>query len=150
MTPSRRNLPPLNALRAFEVSGRRLNFRAAAEELGVTQGAVAQQVRALEEHLGVALFNRLSRGLSLTPWGMAYLVDVSRAFDTLAQATGQLQKRSEVVTISVTPGPCQAARRPGVAAAVSPGAGGGGQPASGPGHGPAAGDGAVAQSAFAA
>lgn len=46
MTPSRRKLPPLNALRAFEVSGRRLSFRAAAEELGVTQGAVAQQVRA--------------------------------------------------------------------------------------------------------
>ncbi|WP_311946025.1 LysR family transcriptional regulator [Halomonas piscis] len=43
-------------MRAFEVSGRRLNFRAAAEELAVTQGAVAQQMRALEEHLGQALF----------------------------------------------------------------------------------------------
>jgi len=103
MPPSRRNLPPLNALRAFEVSGRRLSFRAAAEELGVTQGAVAQQVRALEAHLDVALFYRLSRGLSLTPWGTSYLVEVSRAFDTLAQATGQLQRRAEVVTISVTP-----------------------------------------------
>lgn len=103
MLPSRRHLPPLNALRAFEVSGRRLNFRAAAEELGVTQGAVAQQVRALEEHLDVTLFHRRSRGLSLTPFGTAYLVEVSRAFDTLAQATGQLQRRAEVVTISVTP-----------------------------------------------
>ena len=45
MSLSRRTLPPLNALRAFEVAGRRLNFRAAADELGVTQGAVAQQVR---------------------------------------------------------------------------------------------------------
>jgi len=49
---SRRKLPSLNALRAFESAGRKLSFRAAADELGVTQGAIAQQVRALEEHLG--------------------------------------------------------------------------------------------------
>lgn len=61
MNPSRRKLPPLNALRAFEASGRRLNFRAAADELRVTQGAVAQQVRALEDHLGLTLFHRLPR-----------------------------------------------------------------------------------------
>ncbi|HEJ1345913.1 TPA: LysR family transcriptional regulator [Pseudomonas aeruginosa] len=101
--PSRRKLPPLNALRAFEASGRRLNFRAAAEELGVTQGAVAQQVRALEEHLGIALFQRLARGLALTPRGAAYLVDVTRAFDTLAESTGRLLVRPDMVTISVTP-----------------------------------------------
>ncbi|THF75169.1 MAG: LysR family transcriptional regulator, partial [Sulfitobacter sp. SK025] len=46
-------LPPLNGLRAFDVAGRLLNFRAAADELGVTQGAVAQQVRQLETYLGV-------------------------------------------------------------------------------------------------
>ena len=45
-------LPPLNSLRAFDAAGRRLSFRAAADELGVTQGAVAQQVRQLEAHLG--------------------------------------------------------------------------------------------------
>ncbi|WP_238897662.1 LysR substrate-binding domain-containing protein [Achromobacter xylosoxidans] len=103
MTPTRRKLPPLNALRAFEASGRKLNFRAAAEELGVTQGAVAQQVRALEEHLGIALFQRLARGLALTPRGAAYLVDVTRAFDTLAESTGRLLVRPDMVTISVTP-----------------------------------------------
>ncbi len=103
MPPSRRKLPPLNALRAFEVSGRRLNFRAAAEELGVTQGAVAQQVRALEEHLGLALFQRLPRGLALTTQGAAYFMDVTRAFDTLADATGRLHDRADTVTISVTP-----------------------------------------------
>ena len=69
-----RPLPPLNALRAFEAAGRRLNFRAAAEELGVTQGAVAQQVRSLEDRLGLPLFRRLPRGLALTPEGAAYLV----------------------------------------------------------------------------
>ncbi|HEY1145511.1 MAG TPA: LysR family transcriptional regulator, partial [Allosphingosinicella sp.] len=80
MTQSRRTLPPLNALRAFEAAGRRLNFRAAAEELGVTQGAVAQQVRALEDQLGLRLFLRLSRGLALTAYGTGYLAEVSRAF----------------------------------------------------------------------
>ncbi|MGE8517271.1 MAG: LysR substrate-binding domain-containing protein [Alcaligenes nematophilus] len=103
MTQSRRSLPPLNALRAFEASGRRLSFRAAADELGVTQGAVAQQVRALEEHLGIALFQRHPRGLLLTVSGAAYLVDVTRAFDTLADATGRLLQRPDTVTISVTP-----------------------------------------------
>ncbi|QFT83807.1 Glycine cleavage system transcriptional activator [Halomonas sp. THAF12] len=103
MTLSRRKLPPLNALRAFEVSGRRGSFRAAADELGVTQGAVAQQVRALEAHLGQALFHRLPRGLVLTPQGEAYLTDVTRAFDTLGDATGRLLERPETITISVAP-----------------------------------------------
>lgn len=98
-----RPLPPLNALRAFEAAGRRLNFRAAAEELGVTQGAVAQQVRALEDRLGLPLFRRLPRGLALTPEGAAYLADASRAFDTLAEATARLMSRPGTVTISTTP-----------------------------------------------
>lgn len=99
----RRKLPPLNALRAFETAGRRLNFRIAADELGVTQGAVAQQVRALEEHLGQALFRRLSRGLELTPQGSTFLAEVSRAFDALGEATERMAKPSDKVTISVTP-----------------------------------------------
>ena len=103
MTPSRRKLPPLNALRAFEVSGRRLSFRSAAEELGVTQGAVAQQVRALEDHLGLALFQRLPRGLALTPQGADYLKEVTHAFDTLGEATGRLLGRPNTVTISAAP-----------------------------------------------
>ncbi|MBY0363206.1 MAG: LysR family transcriptional regulator [Phreatobacter sp.] len=103
MPVSRRSLPPLNALRAFEVAGRRLNFRAASEELGVTQGAVAQQVRLLEDHVGTALFQRLPRGVALTPQGAAFLADVTRAFDTLGDATTQLLARPDAVTISVTP-----------------------------------------------
>jgi DNA-binding transcriptional LysR family regulator len=53
----------LNALRAFEVSARYLNFGIAAEELGVTQGAVAQHVRSLEADLGIKLFDQLPRTL---------------------------------------------------------------------------------------
>lgn len=103
MSRSRRTLPSLNALRAFEVSGRLLNFRTASEELGVTQGAVAQQVRALEEHLGVVLFERHPRGLILTRPGAAYLLDVTRAFDILVESTDTLVRNPQIVTISVTP-----------------------------------------------
>lgn len=100
---ARRKLPPLNALRAFEVAGRHLNFRAAADELAVTQGAVAQQVRALEDHLGQPLFIRLARGLALTSAGAMLLAEASRAFDTLGAATERLAARPARVTLSVTP-----------------------------------------------
>lgn len=103
MTLSRRKLPPLNSLRAFEVSGRHLSFRMAAKELGVTQGAVAQQVRALEEYLGQALFYRLPRGVALTAQGALYLADMTHAFDVMSEATRALQTHPNVVTISVTP-----------------------------------------------
>jgi LysR family transcriptional regulator of beta-lactamase len=75
----RSNLP-LNALRAFESSARHLNFTYAALELNVTQAAVSQQVRMLEERLGAVLFKRLPRGLSLTDEGSALLPVLSDAF----------------------------------------------------------------------
>jgi LysR family glycine cleavage system transcriptional activator len=103
MRAKRNELPPMNALRSFEVAGRRLSFRAASEELGVTQGAVAQQVRLLEDHLGQVLFTRLARGVSLTGLGAAYHAEVSRAFDILREATGQLSDVDASLTISVTP-----------------------------------------------
>ncbi|MGO3408339.1 LysR substrate-binding domain-containing protein [Marinomonas sp.] len=103
MLYSRRKLPSLNALRAFEAAGRKLNFRAAADELGVTQGAVAQQVRALEEHLGIVLFQRLPRGLILTSPGAVYFAEITRAFDVLGEATEQLLASPDTVTISVPP-----------------------------------------------
>lgn len=97
------NLPSLNGLRAFSAAGRLLSFRAAAEELGVTQGAVAQQVRGLEEHLGLRLFLREPRGLSFTEEGRSYHGAVSRAFSQLMDATGALLDTPSRVTISVTP-----------------------------------------------
>ena len=66
-------LPPLNGLRAFDAAGRHLNFRIAAEELGVTQGAVAQHVRGLESYLGLKLLDRLPRTLALTDNGLLQL-----------------------------------------------------------------------------
>ncbi|MCE0464492.1 MULTISPECIES: LysR substrate-binding domain-containing protein [Pseudomonas] len=83
-------LPPLNWLRAFEVSARCLNFTHAAEELCLTQGAVSQQIRQLESHLGVALFKRLPRGLGLTEEGQSYLPVVQDAITRLAVGTNEI------------------------------------------------------------
>lgn len=80
-------LPSLNALRAFEAAARNLSFRAAASEIGVTSGAISQQVRKLELSLGVALFRRLPHGLELTPEGERYLPRITRLFDDLTAAT---------------------------------------------------------------
>lgn len=94
--------PPLNALRMFESAARHLNFRVASEELCVTQGAVAQQVRALEDALGVKLFDRLPRTLALTEAGQRYLKPVQRALSMIAEATQDLKPQKTVITISVT------------------------------------------------
>lgn len=97
------DLPPLNALKAFDAAGRHLTFRAAAEALGVSQGAVAQQVRSLEARLGVRLFERHARGLALTEAGRAYHEEVSAAFAMLGAATARLAPAPNRVTISVPP-----------------------------------------------
>ncbi|MDA8454063.1 LysR substrate-binding domain-containing protein [Acidovorax sp. GBBC 3334] len=95
--------PSLNALRAFEVASRHLNFRLAGLELGVTQGAVAQQIRALEADLGLKLFERHPRTLALTQNGQRYVVGVRRAFEMLAEATQGLRPEPLRLTVSVTP-----------------------------------------------
>jgi LysR family glycine cleavage system transcriptional activator len=79
-------LPPLNGLRAFEAAARHLSFKHAATELGVTPGAISQQVRTLERALGVALFRRLPRCLLLTTEGEAFLPPVSKAFRMISEA----------------------------------------------------------------
>jgi len=86
-----RRLPPLTSLRAFEAAGRRLSFKAAAEELAVTPGAVSQQIRSLEDDLGVALFTRSVRSVSLTPSGQELLPELSSAFMRINQAVAGLR-----------------------------------------------------------
>ena len=78
---------PLNGLRAFEAAARHLSFKRAADELGVTAGAVSQHVRSLEEALGLRLFKRLARSVELTPAGRNYLPPISTAFEIIAEAT---------------------------------------------------------------
>ncbi|MET7245482.1 transcriptional regulator GcvA [Methylobacterium sp. EM32] len=85
----RRALPPLNALRAFEAAARLGSFKAAADELGVTHGAVSQQVRGLEEWLRASLFERHNRRVVLTPAARAYLAEIGPALDRIAAATAQ-------------------------------------------------------------
>lgn len=95
-------LPPLNGLRAFEAAARHLNFRLAAEELGVTQGAVAQQVRGLEADLDIKLFDRLPRAIALTTQACGYADHLRRAFELMAEATSALRPEPLRSTISVT------------------------------------------------
>ncbi len=94
-------LPTLTWLRAFEAAARTASFTAAAAELNLTSGAISYQIRALEAHLGFALFERLPRGVKLTPMGVAYLPPVRKAFEELADSTVGLFGSSERMQITV-------------------------------------------------
>ncbi|MGF1628275.1 MAG: LysR family transcriptional regulator [Kiloniellaceae bacterium] len=83
-------LPPLEWLRVFEAAGRCGSFTAAAEELGLTQAAVSQRMRNLEDRLGVRLFVRRPRGIELTADGEAYLPHVQSALTALLRSTADL------------------------------------------------------------
>ncbi len=97
--------PPLNALRAFEAADRHLSFKDAAEELHVTPAAISQQVKSLEEQLGVTLFIRLTRALDLTEAGRDALPLLSAGFDRLREGVERLHAHADrsLLTISVSP-----------------------------------------------
>src|SRR6516164_2415883 len=97
-----RQLPPLNALRSFEAAARYESFTRAAEELHVTQGAVSQQVKALETHLGVKLFNRERQRLKITPAGRDYLVVIREALDHIGAGTERLMQRQNASVLKVS------------------------------------------------
>jgi LysR family glycine cleavage system transcriptional activator len=94
-------LPTLTWLRAFEAAARTSSFSAAAAELNLTAGAISYQIRALEAHLGFALFERLPRGVKLSPMGVAYLPPVRKAFEELADSTVGLFGGMERAEITV-------------------------------------------------
>src|SRR5215510_4822925 len=91
-----RRLPPLNALKAFEAAARHESF---------TRAAVSHQVKALEQDLGVKLFNRERQRLIITDAGREYLVTLRDAFDRIAVGTERLLQRqsSGVLTVSTSP-----------------------------------------------
>lgn len=96
-----RNLPPLAAVRVFEAAARRGNFTRAAEELGMTQAAVSNQIKLLEARLGIPLFRKDGRGVALTPLGERIAPQVSSAFDGLAEAFAAARAEDDsVITIS--------------------------------------------------
>lgn len=82
-----------NGLRVFESAARHLSFTAAAKELRSTQSAVSQQVRALEEQLGLRLFDRVYRGVRLTEPGQALFGAVQEGFATIERTIDRLQRR---------------------------------------------------------
>jgi LysR family glycine cleavage system transcriptional activator len=102
----KRNLPPLNALRAFEASARLSSVQQAAHELNVTPSAVSQQVQNLERWVGFPLLERRARQLQPTAQGRAYLVTISAAFDQIAAATAELSagRMQRSICITCTPG----------------------------------------------
>ena len=93
-------LPPLNAIKAFEAAARRCSFVDAARDLHVTHWAIGKQVRLLEDWLGVPLFERRARGIALTDHGADLLTDVSAALSRLASATGRLRAPQSIRRVS--------------------------------------------------
>jgi LysR family transcriptional regulator, glycine cleavage system transcriptional activator len=100
-----RKLPPLNALRAFEVAARSENFTQAAKSLNVSQGAVSRHIAQLEAFLGLRLFVRNQRDVKLTPQGEDYAQVIAEAFDRIELATqvSRRQKLNSVVRIRLFP-----------------------------------------------
>jgi len=98
-------LPSLNALRAFEATARQLSFKEAARELFVTPGAVSQQVKALEESMGIALVRRLTRAIELTEAGHTLLATLRESFQRISDTVEQLAARDQSgpLTVSVLP-----------------------------------------------
>lgn len=95
-------LPPLHALRAFEAVARHGGVSRASHELLITQSAVSQHIRRLEQDLGVTLFVRHGRGMTLTEAGARYHDTISRAFVLIADGTAALNRQG-VVRVSVLP-----------------------------------------------
>jgi LysR family glycine cleavage system transcriptional activator len=85
--------PSFKSLKTFQVAARRASFKLAAEELFLTSSAVSHQIKSLETQLGVALFERGVRSLTLTDAGMHYLEHINDLFSKLESATEQLQQR---------------------------------------------------------
>ncbi|QUE73983.1 LysR substrate-binding domain-containing protein [Stutzerimonas stutzeri] len=96
---------PLTALRTFESAARLQSFKAAAEELAVTPTAVSHQIRTLENWLGVALFERLARGVRLTECGERLFGSLHGALLDIVQSVAQLRPQPSTgsLTLSTTP-----------------------------------------------
>ncbi|MCZ4354605.1 LysR substrate-binding domain-containing protein [Roseovarius aestuarii] len=94
--------PPLNQIRSFECAARHLSFTAAADELGFTQAAISMHVRSLETYIGLPLFLRSARSLSLTETGEAFLPTLRQALRQIDNATETIlsSARSQTVIIS--------------------------------------------------
>lgn len=125
-------LPPLNAVRAFEAAARLGSYVAASKVLHVTQPAIGRHVKLLEDWLGVQLFERTPRGVSLTPAGQRYYAKISTALQQIADAGHELAPGGTARWLKIMVVPAFAKRwlmprleslrqlRPGLKVAVEP------------------------------
>jgi LysR family glycine cleavage system transcriptional activator len=97
-------LPPLQTLRAFEAAARRLSMTLAAEELHLTHGAVSRQIKALENHLGVPLFRRLTRKIELTEAGISYFSTITRLLSELSRESESVRRKNETTRLLISSG----------------------------------------------
>lgn len=97
--------PPLKSLTAFEASSRLLSFKRAGDELHLTPSAISYQIKSLEAHLGVTLFQRTRRGLVLTPAGYRYSQQINESLKKIDEATGEIMRLEPhgLVTIQTPP-----------------------------------------------
>ena len=100
-----RTLPSLNALRAFEAVARHMSIAGAADELHVTSAAVSHQIRHLEDHLGMPVFQRDGRNLSLTDAGQAGLPSIREGFALLTAAMDAIDSLGETGSLSISVAP---------------------------------------------
>jgi DNA-binding transcriptional LysR family regulator len=103
-------LPPLSALRLFEAAGRHASFKLAAEELHLTPSAVSHGIVSLENWLGIALFERGPRGLTLTEAARDYLPYVAEALTLIATGTQRLPSKRADRKIAISSAPAFASR----------------------------------------
>jgi LysR family glycine cleavage system transcriptional activator len=97
-------LPPLQTLRAFEATGRRLSMTLAAEELHLTHGAVSRQIKTLEDHLGVELFRRMTRRIELTDVGISFFSAVTRLLSELAREAENIRRKNDSARLVLSSG----------------------------------------------
>jgi LysR family glycine cleavage system transcriptional activator len=102
MQRKRFNLPPLDLIQGFEAAARTLSFTRAAEELFITQSAVSRQIRGLEDHLGVALFERRPRSLALTEKGRILHRAATEFLERLQETTDRLRADGGTPHLTVT------------------------------------------------
>ncbi|MFL5045853.1 MAG: transcriptional regulator GcvA [Xanthobacteraceae bacterium] len=102
MSNRRYSLPHVGFFQGFEAAARTLSFTKAAEELFITQSAVSRQIKALEDHLGVTLFERRPRALVLTDHGQALYAVAADALDRLQTAVDRLRMDGRTGQLSIT------------------------------------------------
>ncbi len=96
-------LPPLNALKAFEAAARHGSFKAAANELHVSAGAISRQVKILEEFLDTPLFVRLAQGITPTEEAISLMPKLTASFEAIANATAEIGKPKLKIKVASSP-----------------------------------------------